>query len=166
MSEEEEKSWRKSEAKKLLAQDIIDGTIPEDMDWKDVFQWRPEYTLSNYRLFKSRLDGLRNQISAAKKRAKRDEKALSVDRKLYPACLHDDQGALRWDGSAAQSWLKNDVAENKHKEMKPSELYLERPCYQAFSLDVFRGHIHQEVRLQKYCTWRSDKGKPKANEWM
>lgn len=162
----EDKAWRKSEAKRLLAKDIIDGTIPEDMAWTEVHNWRPEYALSSYTLFASRLRNLCAQISAAKARAERDEQGLATDRLSFPVSLYDSNGSLRWDGSAAQAWLVKDMEAGMHTEMKPRQLYQSRPCYQAFALDIFRGHIYQQVRRQKYCTWRNESGKPKANEWM
>lgn len=41
--------WKKSDAN--LAKDIIEGVITDDMDWHDVFWYRPEYALMPYSKF-------------------------------------------------------------------------------------------------------------------
>lgn len=163
--DKKDKAWSKSEAKELLAQDIIDGVIPEDMHWTDVFFYRPEYALSDYGRFRDRLKSLRSQISDARVRASRDEEALAHDRKLFPVPAQNYRREPRWEGSAAESWLRIDVSEGKHKEQKPQILHVSRPAYLEFPLDAFRTHIYQEERFQKYCNWRSDTDKRKATKW-
>lgn len=166
---EEDEGWAKCEAKRLLSIDIMEGTVTDDMDWQEVFWYRPEYAEISHRLFASRLAGLLGQISRASQRAARDDQALAHDRHLYPVTSRNHRDArLRWEGSAAEAWLKKDVASKKHESMEPKQLYAQpnRAAYRQFSLEVFRGHIYQEVQLQKYCTWRGDTNKPKANEWM
>ena len=54
-----------------------------------------------------------------------------------------------WDGSAAQGLLKVDVDEGRHINMRPQELRKTRVEYASFPVDVFRKHIHQEVRSRK-----------------
>lgn len=152
-------TWRKSEAKKLLAKDIMEGNVTDDMDWKDVFWYWPEFATTTYSCFKSRFESLKASISDAGGRAEFDEAALAHDRKLYP--VNEES---RWEGSAAESWLKIDVSEGKHENVKPRHLYKTRTAYRQFPLDVFCGHIYQEVQLIKYCNWRNDTNKPKAGE--
>ena len=163
---EEDPGWRKCEAKKLLAKDIIDGVIDDDLPWQEVFWWRPEYAATAYSKFSGRLSRLRGQFFSAKQRALSDDKALKHDRKLFPVKTSDERGVDRWEGSGAQSWLRQDVSDGLHQTMKPRKLYDTRPSYQQFSIDVFREHIYQEQRFQKFCQWRKDKEKPHANEWV
>jgi hypothetical protein len=42
--------------------------------------------------------------------------------------------------------------------MAPKDLQKTRKEYQEFSLEVFRKHIHQEVRLKKYVAQYRDLG--------
>lgn len=163
--EEEKVTWKKSLAKKLLAQDIIAGEIDSDMDWNDVFWYRPEYAATSHRLFNGRLQRLLAAISSSRADALLDEDALKNDRRLFPKKSHNYRGEPQWDGSAAQSWLRIDVAEGKPDECSPKELYKTRKAYQVYPLKVFREHIHQEIRFQKFCTWRNETKKKKATEW-
>jgi len=75
-------------------------------------------------------------------------------------CIKITTGKARWTGSAAEKLLKLDVNAEKHRELKPKDLYASRVEYQHFSLDEFRKHIHQEAssRLQK-SYWLARKAK-------
>lgn len=157
--------WEKSEAKRLLAIDIINGSITPDMPWQDTYLFRPEYAETEFGKWYGRLRRLQKHISDAKVRAAEDEDGFKNDRLKFPVQEHDHRGFLRWEGSAAQSWMKIDIAAGRHKLVKPKELYNERQAYQQFPLDVFREHIYQEERFQKYCTWRNDTNQPKTNAW-
>lgn len=161
----EDETWGKSEAKKLLAKDIIEGHVTEDMKWQDVFWYRPEYSTTTHHLFSGRLKRLFKQISDAEKRAASDDAALAHDRALFPIASHNYRGELRWEGSAAQAWLKLDVRDGKHNQQKPKELYETRAAYREFPLTVFRVHIFQEVRFQKFCTWRNETKQRRATDW-
>jgi hypothetical protein len=52
--------------------------------------------------------------------------------------------------------------EKKHQTMAPRELYLTRNQYhENYPLRVFRGHIDQEDRRQKYITYLKKKQQKK-----
>jgi len=65
---------------------------------------------------------------------------------------HNSKGFIEWEGSEAQQQLKEDIAERKHEQMTPKELFESRPVYQTCSLTLqaFRDHIYQIVRTEKY----------------
>jgi hypothetical protein len=160
-------AWEKSPAKKLLANDIISGTVPDTMHWGEVFGKRPEYQATARRLFANRLKSLREQINRAKGIAANEETALAHDRSLFPVPTHNYRGEPRWEGSEAERLLKEDVGNGLHKTMEPRQLYQTRPQYHNnYPLEVFRGHIYQEVRFVKFCKWRNDTGQQKADAWM
>jgi hypothetical protein len=46
--------------------------------------------------------------------------------------------------------LKQDVANGQHLGVSKAELRASRPEYLEFSAKVFRGHVHQEVKTQKF----------------
>ncbi|CAJ1957371.1 unnamed protein product [Cylindrotheca closterium] len=54
-----------------------------------------------------------------------------------------------WHGSPAEAFLRVDVENGKHKDMKPKMLLQQRNEYKAFDLKTFRGHIYQETRRNK-----------------
>ena len=52
--------------------------------------------------------------------------------------------------SIASRLLKEDVKQQKHKQLAPKQLWSSRIEYQDFSLKVFRDHVYQEAdRLTK-----------------
>ena len=55
-----------------------------------------------------------------------------------------------WEGSEAQHWLKKDMEDGKHLQLKPEELHQSRPEYVLLPLKVFRDHIAQPTRTGKY----------------
>ena len=64
--------------------------------------------------------------------------------------------------SAARPLLEKDVAEGKHKQMKPKELYQTRPEYQMdFTLEEFRKHVYQEADAipKRKARWEANKKK-------
>jgi hypothetical protein len=162
----ETQAWAQSDAKKLLSEDIMNGTV-DGMGWRDVVQTRRKYMQSSRRLFANRLKNLRKQIDTAKGIAVDEEAALAHDRALFPIPSHNYRGEPRWDGSEAQRLLKHDIANGVHATMKPVDFQQTRPEYRdGYPLAVFRGHIYQEIRFSKFCQWRQDTGQKKATAWM
>lgn len=157
--------WSKCVAKKLLAEDIINEEITLDTDPDEAFWYRPEYCVTDRTKFNRRLYSLLDQISEAQGRANRDEEALIHDLGLFPRPKTNHRGEPRWEGSAAESWLRIDVQNGVDKPLTAEELRATRLAYRRFPVDVFRGHIHQENRRVKYCTWRNDTKQKKATEW-
>ena len=155
-----EESWADSEGKKLLLQDLRSGVIPLDpnaMKPATAFRLRPDaFSVPNYaegmRLFAGRLRAAREQIKEKRERSSLEAAALEEDRKVHPKPTTNHRGEPRWEGSAAERLLKDDIAAGKHKTMTPMQLFHSRPEYQSgvFTLRVFRDHIYQEERLLKF----------------
>jgi hypothetical protein len=61
-----------------------------------------------------------------------------------------DSSLPRWNGSPAADLLKEDLLAGRYVIGQPKLLYESRVDYQVFSMKVFRGHIHQEIKTQKY----------------
>ena len=57
-------------------------------------------------------------------------------------------GKPRWDGSAAEQFLRVAVADGI--TVKPAALQASQQAYGCFNGTVFRNHIYQEQRTQKY----------------
>lgn len=100
--------------------------------------------------FTSRLLGLRFQVKRDKGRAIDDEKALKVALQNHPPPCNNHRGEPQWNGSEAQLLLKEAMDLGKHLAMRPSDLRMTKPQFQAFSKDTFRWKVRQELRTKKY----------------
>jgi hypothetical protein len=152
--------WINSKAKKQLYHDIIDGTVTDGMAPGAVFLMRPEFQVYKEENFKTNFKSLKKAIRAKQGYAVTDSAAFANDRRVNP--LLQPTGRPRWNGSAAERFLKEDIEEGLHMTMKPAALYQTRQEYQVFALDVFRPHIHQEIRSSKgNAYWLAKKLKKK-----
>lgn len=137
-------------AKGLLISDICEGKITSSMPPKDVHNAREEYRLVPYANFRSNLRNLRLALQKTDERVAVDQAAFEKNRKAYPALANPPGFSYpRWDGSPAQSLLKLDVDKGRNREMRPQQLRDTMVEYAPFPKDVFRKHIHQEVRSRK-----------------
>lgn len=156
-SKKSEVKWRNSKARYLLHQDLISGRIPLDsttMDAPTAYKSRPEFGKSDEEKWKGRLADARKQIEEKKLRAERDSAALSHDMSLLKnhetAALGHGGRPPRWEGSRAQYFLREDMAAEKHKMMRPSKLRETRQEYEVFPKRAFALHITQEARRQNF----------------
>jgi hypothetical protein len=159
-------AWANSKAKAILYKGLLDGSIPLcalEMGPQDVYLSHPEFAKWKYDNFRSNLNTLRKTICADKKLSRADEKALVKDRELYPKKLTNSRGEPVWDGSVAQKLLHADVAAGKHRHfcvnenrvvgLAPKVLFETSEEYKKFPLKVFRKHVDQEERRQKYLAY-------------
>ena len=137
--------WKNSKAKSLLTDDILNGTVPDTMVAKDVYQMREDYKAFDYQHFRSNLYNLRKTLKKHQDRANVDTEALAYDVQIRHNRGKKNLG-ISWCGSEAERLLKLDIDNGNHMGVKPSELRNTRKEYQCFPLIVFRKHIHQEVR--------------------
>lgn len=156
-------NWLNSEAKKLLLQDLRDGTIPVDsksMAPKTVYLLRPEFAEFDYKNFPGRLRSARQQIISKNNCAASDSTAFAHDRQLYPKAANNHRGEPRWEGSETERLLRLDMDESKHKTMKPQQLYQSRKeYYDNYPLTVFREHIYQEEKRRKFMAQYGSRNK-------
>jgi hypothetical protein len=146
-------------AKALLELDLRTGVIPLEscpgFRPKNVHEMRLEYKAIPYgrwtsRLYSARLRHRKQQVQAVDHSA-----ALEQARKTHPTKSHNERGEPRWKGSRAAAFLKQDVANGKHIGVSKVQLRESRPEYMEFSRRVFRGHVHQEVKTQKFYSQRN-----------
>lgn len=148
-------TWNKSDAKRLLERDLATGLIPisgREMGSLEVYASRPEYAAYPLDIFTRRLASLRVIARGQNARRASDAAALTHDRLLRPQGTHETNGVLRWEGSAAERLLKDDITNGLNTQMAPKTLYTTRAEYQLFSLETFRGHIYQEIKRRKFIT--------------
>jgi hypothetical protein len=146
--------WSNDPTRKLLEHDLLTGVIPLQSSPgfmpKDIQRMRPEYMDMRYDLWTSRLYSARQRHRTHKTQAVDHGAALERSRAMYPKKAHNERGEPRWEGSEAASLLKQDVANGEHLGVSKAELRASRPEYLEFSAKVFRGHVHQEVKTQKF----------------
>lgn len=157
--DEDKPQWEKSRAKAYLQKLLVDGDIPLYCDGRQPRQIFNEFCkdteafadFNEYDyLFPGRLSRLRELIAIKYDIARADEEALENDRKIYPLKTITVRGYPRWGGSRAKKLLKRDIDKGHYPRLKPSELHKRRPEYLEFPLDVFRKHIHQELKTRKF----------------
>lgn len=151
--------WRDHPLRAFLEAELLNYNIPLDVNTMGPKEVWDTYSIQQPNLFdgmvfdkafKRRLASLRKQVSANLDRAALDQLAFDIHRYNFPYQPFDAQGYRNWHGSQAEELLEEDLAEGLYPGMKPSELYATRAEYQEFSLDVFRGHIHQSIQTAKY----------------
>jgi hypothetical protein len=100
--------------------------------------------------FTERLRRARKKANELNARSAFDVAAIAHDRLIHPVRPTNSRNEPRWEGSQAQVFLQHDIAARTHWNMKPQELYNSREVYHEFSLTIFREHIYQEEKRQKY----------------
>ena len=133
-------------AKPILMKDYLDGIVTDSMKPKDVWMMKEVFREVKYENFRNNFARMKKTIREHKSRAVIDEAGFRHDMELYELAK-DTEGC--WDGSEAQQLLAIDMVRGRHTSMKPKLLWSQRPEYQQFSLEKFRGHIHQELRSQR-----------------
>jgi hypothetical protein len=158
--------WSNHPARKILKEALINGDIPTNYNREGGpnYHIKPKMIYATYKntdafagmtqkQFTSRLNALRKIVERRNKRVLDDMHAFQIFRHNFPIQLHNHRGELRWDGSEAQTLLKEDIEMGRDLEYARTRLFwLSRPEYQQFKRKVFLGHIDQEKRLQKLKT--------------
>ena len=96
------------------------------------------------------MSALRTDAKTQNNRRNFDSQAYAHDRQLFPHPTQSKNGTPRWKGSEAEQLLKLDITANLYAQHTPQEMYQSRRQYQQFTLKVFRGHIHQEIKRRKF----------------
>lgn len=161
------KAWQHSKARKMLRLDIEDGSITllaydavtnkTGTKAEDAYKLRTEYQEYQFEKFEKYLETMRGIIRDHHGRASRDASAVAGFRQVYPKPPTNHRGEPRWEGSKAEEFLKNDMNEGKHTQMKPKQLRATRPEYQAYNPKTFSSHIDQEIRARKFQVYLKDK---------
>lgn len=156
--------WDVSHAKELMRQDTLGGVIPRQQTKdgptaREIFLMRPEFKHCGWRHFPSHLKSMRETLAETESAASRDLEAFKICAENYPPSDLNSQGYPHWEGSAAQQLLQKDIDEDVHTDHAPFDLWSSRPECQEFPPDVFRGHIHQELKTRKHLNHLKVKAK-------
>jgi hypothetical protein len=148
--------WRGSEAKRIILEDLEEGTLSLDEHemsteeaW-EVYRKLPEFLGVVFSQFKVRVKDHRKLVKNRSNQSEREMQALLHDRQIYPRMPHNHRGEPVFDLSVAKQLLREDVRDNKHIAMVPSKLQQTRPEYVIFKPNKFKHRIYQEVRRQKF----------------
>ena len=157
--------WKNSKAQGVLKALILSGDIRCDEGeripalevWTMFCEPRQEFAGFLFSNFPSRLKAMQDLHIQKRGRAATEAALLVHHKEHFPAPSHNHRGVPRWNGSEAERLLKLDVLERKNEVMEPKDLRATRIKYQVYQPDVFRKHIHQEVRAQKLRKQYSNK---------
>lgn len=161
--QEPKTKWKKSEAKKILWNMILDGTISdsdnETEDLTDIYLHHEEFLKYDFGKFAGRLSALRKKVHELNDRAAQDLEAFQVYKSNHKPSLFSHKGYIQWQGSDSQELLLLDIENGKHKEMEPRHLWSSRPEYMnEFPLHAFRSKLEQELRTAKYLYTLQERG--------
>ena len=162
--------WRNSEPRAILIEDLVGGIlsldddeIPAQVAWDTTYKHLAEFANVPFEQFQARLKDHREQVEGDLGRAYQERNNYFHDRALFPRKLTNHRGEPIFDLHPAKMLLRSDVAEGKHKVMKPLLLWQSRVEYQQFRLEIFRHRIYQEVRRVKFNYWLNEQRKTKHN---
>lgn len=163
MPSKKPEKWGTSESKALLRSGILSGAITSRMKPKEVYDMNPRiHGAWTYINWSNNLRNLRLAIVRDRGRMARDAIAYGqtfpIARAILPQSTADRPV---WHLTAAPQLLKQDIDDNKHKQMPPRELHQTRPEYQLFPLSQFRKHIYQEADSRPKKAIRFEKKKQK-----
>ena len=161
--------WARSEAKRLLYNDIREGRVPGKakdgegksiMALKDIYALRPEFALYLYSLFSSRLSSLRTTVQDRDSRAALDAEAMESIIANHEPKVFSYKGYANWQYSEAQELLKQDLLDGIEKTMSKKEFWASRSAYyENYPLGAFRDKVMQEIRTGKYLHTLEVRGK-------
>lgn len=144
--------WRTSAAKRLIAQDMIDGLVPFDTKIRDIqrlyqefYSHQPEFADFPYdeERYKQRIARIQTAVRRLHWASNYDKEALDEFRNKYPQQTHGPTGKPLWKDSEADAWLKQDMKDGLHLQMPPRELFETRDCYKPFGKRRFAKRIDQ-----------------------
>lgn len=156
----EKNKWRKSKAKKMLTEFIMDGRVHDAMPPEEIYMLDEELcrelSMFDDDKFEGRIKSLMKKLEELNNRADDDLEAFRNFKRNHKPSLFSHKGYIQWQGSTPQELLWEDLDEYlKNPNMKPKDLWLTRPEYRdEFPLDAFRDKIKQEIRTQKYIATR------------
>jgi hypothetical protein len=135
-------------AKPKIREDILNNIVTPFMGPSQVWSSRPLYQNVPYENFHTNLNALRKKLNSDQERADMDTADMLHDRSIHPVNPNPSNFKYpRWDGSVAQERLKSYIQNNNGTTAghQPRHLHATDVAYQAFPVDVFQKHIHQET---------------------
>ena len=110
---------------------------------------RQEFVGFQFAKFPARLRAMQKRHVSQGGHAEAEHAVLLLHKPHCPTPMINHRGEPQWHGSNAERLLKADIAAKVNEAMTPKQMHCSREEYKIYPLEVFRKHIHQEVRLQK-----------------
>lgn len=160
---EEVEPWINSEAKHILREMIVAGTVNKTSNPHDVFKLNELFALYDFSNFKTNLSNLIEAVAKDYTRLQLDMEAFGHDVALKDILRAENPPPKpkypSWHEHEARHLLRDDIAKGLHKIHDPIDLWMTREEHQEFPLDVFRNHIYQEEDKEMKQAARFDKKK-------
>lgn len=166
--EEEKKKWSKSEARKLLYNDLKAGLIPlhakdsrgkSTMKLRDIYNMHDEFKEFAYSGFSSRVSSARKTVRRMIERRDDDQDAYNNFVSMNDVVMHTSKGYIQWKGSEAHKLCLKHVKEKLHDTLSYRDIYGQhRRYYENFPFKTFKDHYRSEIRASKYVAHRKKFG--------
>ena len=150
--------WRNSESKNIILNDLRTGVLPLDENeasaeeaWEH-YRHLPAFQGEGvqFEQFKKRLADHREQIGGRIERAMFDGAAVAHDWMKHPYPTHNQHGKPNFHLSPAEELLRQDISNNRHVGLLPSQLQSTRDEYKVFKPRKFKELIYQTIRHIKF----------------
>eukprot|EP00980_Cylindrotheca_fusiformis_P026501 scaffold16306_cov113-Cylindrotheca_fusiformis.AAC.1 len=152
-------NWRSSAARAIVIEDLVRGILPLENSQMtaeeafEIYREMDEFAGVVFVQFRLRLKDHRSQVKKDLLRSRYEEECLRHDRRLFPRKSVDHNGTPVFDLHPAKLLLRQDVAEKKHLQMTPFQLWESRDEYLEFEQAFFRNKIYQAARRQKFINY-------------
>jgi hypothetical protein len=160
------KHWKDCDARELIIKDLEEGVVPLYENRCTVEEaWEHRYlngTLPGFEeivfsQFEANFEKLRKLIQKKFAAASTDEKDMAAFLQRNPKPTHNHRGEPNWDAHAAKQFLCDDLINGEDADLTAHEFRRTRPEYKEFTLEIFRRHIYQEQRRQRFINWLEHK---------
>jgi len=159
--------WASSAAREVMLADLESGHLPlynfhldATSAW-DVYKLLEEFKNVPFRQFERQLDAHRRQVLQRQAVIRGEEEAMLQFRAMNPRKTHDCRGNPVIDMLPVKGILREDVKNDRHVGLSPSEFRMTRPEYQALDLELFTRRRNQEAARKKHVNYLNEKSKEK-----
>ena len=147
--------WDKSDAKKVIMDDLQCGRLKPDVSAEKAFSFYkklPQFEKVCISQFELRLADHRKQVNKQFKLASGEEEAFRKDQKLgfKNTKTHNHRGELILHLSDVHDLLREDVQDNKHLGLTPSDFQSTRPEYAGIDTTKFKERVKYEEKRKKF----------------
>jgi hypothetical protein len=165
-------TWKGSTPRRILIEDLVTGMLPvdgtelsADEAWYTYYSRLEEFKNVPLEQFRERVSDHREQVNGDLGRAITEESYFLYDRRLHPRPTTNGRGEIIYDLHPAKLLLRDDVENNRHVGIRPSELQRTRREYHDFKRRIFKEHIYQEIKRIKFINWmelKREEGDPQV----
>ena len=144
----------------MLIEDLVTNMLPLDMTecsadkaWYSYYSHLEEFKDVPLEQFREQVSAHhRKQVNGDLGRAIMEEAYYVHDRRLHPQRTTNGRGELVFDLHPAKLLLRDDVANNRHVGLRPSQRWSKREEYMEFDLPIFKECIYRDHGKQNICS--------------